>query len=226
VAEYVRDDDNDDNSVDRLRGSSGEDRSLSFSLVQYHTLLDLFGNDPLVRAVIARHAAERRIDGGDHSYSSSLIGDGDVLEQYSIDSVRSGKVLHSLNLSTPPLVSYASQLRNKMSSSDEPLKGDQQRNDDDGDDDGDYDYGGMDDCELGLHIVVTAITNQKESKGARIIGDNGAAIDLLTDDLLEFFDDDDDDDDEDDKDEDDRHHVERIKSLVPTHLKVTLLTER
>jgi hypothetical protein len=86
----------------------------------------------------------------------------------------------------------------------------------------------MDDSELGLHLVMTAITNQKESKGAMIIGDSGAAIELLTDDVLEYFDDDcdDDDDSEDDEEHGRLTHVERIKSLVPTHLKVALLTER
>jgi hypothetical protein len=236
-------------SANIRRGGSGRDeddddeRSISFSLVQYHTLLDIFGNDPLVRAVIARHAKECVIgDDQQSSSSSSLLehGDGDGLEggdgleQYSIDSVRSGKVLYSLNLSMPPLVAYASQLRNMMmsnnnsNSNDDPFKGD---NDDDDDDDDDDRYVAMDDSELGLHLIMTAITNQKESKGAMIIGDSGAAIELLTDDVLEYFDDDCNDDDDDDDGEDNGEHdsfthVERIKSLVPTHLKVALLTER
>ena len=234
----VRDEDASSSSPDRRRGGSsrnkgigGDDkRSISFSLVQYHTLLDIFGNDPLVRAVIARHAKEHVNDG-------DALEDGDASEQcyyyYSIDSVRSGRVLYSLNLSTPPLVAYASQLRNMMmmsrnsSSIDEPFKGDKQSSDDDNDggagDDDDDRYGAMDDSELGLHLITTAISNQKESKGAMIIGDSGAAIELLTDDVLEYFDDEDEDEDDEDSS---RVHVERIKNLVPTHLKVALLTER
>ena len=228
-------------SADTRRGGSGrcnddgDERSISFSLVQYHTLLDIFGNDPLVRAVIARHAKECVVsDDRQSSSSSSLLEDGDGLEdgdrdrdgleQYSIDSVRSGKVLYSLNLSTPPLVAYASQLRNMMMSNNSSNS----RDGDDDDDDDDDRYVAMDDSELGLHLVMTAITNQKESKGAMIIGDSGAAIELLTDDVLEYFDDDcnDDDDSEDDEEHGRLTHVERIKSLVPTHLKVALLTER
>ena len=167
-----------------------------------------------MKTVIAKHVMEHT----DLDEKALLMVRDDY--DYSIDSIRSGRLLHSLNLSTHPLVCYKSQLSHKLNNlylqHPQFCKGDDDSNDD-RDDDGSDVMSVIHDCELGLNMIESSITSQKEAKDARIIGDIGAAIQLLSNDVLEYFDDDEEEDDEDEK---------HIKSLVPTYLKVTLLIER
>ena len=97
---------------------------VSFTLQQYHCLLDLFGSSPEVVAVVQKHVkietstnCTAAAAGGTAATAAGDSGAmGMVHGDLGVPALRRGEVLGKLNLSMVPIVSHISQLSTKLAS--------------------------------------------------------------------------------------------------------------
>jgi hypothetical protein len=180
------------------RSASNGDKVV-FSLQQYHCLLDLYGRTEEVQRVLKHHLG------------TSTCLPAPVAP--TVQAVRTGQLLSSLNLSAHPTVCHVAQLTQRLTA----LKSARAGEDDIAEDSLEQ----LQSTEHALDFILLSIHQQSEAKAAAEDGEHVRAVQLLTEGLLEVLE-----EDHDDEDEDEGDTKQAAETFLPSHVKVALYTSR
>lgn len=194
------------------------DAVVAFNILQYHSLLDTFGSSAPVQLALGRFCQQ---SGGDP------IG---LQLPVTVDRLRAGAYLRHLNFSLVPIVAFSAQLAARERAVERALAAaavaDADADDAEHSEQRQLLTAAAQRLSAAASFTATALAQRKEAHDAATIGDNGAAMQLLTEGLLDRLCADGSDGDSSASCASGEEAAVAAAALVPLQFKVQLLTER